>query len=621
MSKPEPSMHEPAPAAPPEKVGVEETGLHASSNGFLPTPHIDQRATTQLMVFVRTLWRSPGRQTLSWLTFGIIAVICATAAGQVRLNVWYRPFYDAIEQRDVPTFWHELVVFLVIAAVLLALNVAQTWLNQMIKVKSREWLTRDLVAQWLRPKRAFLLGNSGPMGVNPDQRIHEDARHLTELSADLGIGFFQASLLLVSFIGVLWFLSQSVVFSWHGSEFTVPGYMVWCAVLYAVVGSYLGYLVGRPLVNLDTERYGREANLRFELVRANENIDGIALYSGESNERQRVATELKHVLLIMRRVVSRLTLLTWVTAGYGWFAIVFPILVAAPGYFSGSLSFGRLMMVVGAFNQVQMSLRWFVDNLGPIADWRATLRRVIGFRQTLLALDHADGELNHIKFSEHPDGLLAFDHLHITGASGAESALAEPHVEMRQGERVLIVGQRGASKSTLFRALAGLWPWGSGEVQLPPRQNVWFLPQRPYVQPGLLRDALLYPSPPSDCKTSDLAEALERVGLDHLVPHLDDNARWDKELGIDEQKRLALARVLLHRPPWVFIDESIDMLDTDYRDVLFSVFQKELNATGVLSFSQHETTGGFYDRILHLTAPDDTSNDEDVSAPVAAPLA
>ncbi len=574
--------------------------LDPSLMGTTPPLEIDQGLWPQLKMFGQTLWTSPGKKTLNFLTVGIIVVICATAAAQIRLNVWYRPFYDAIEQRNLAAFWEQLVVFAVIASVLLGLNVAQTWLTQTIKVKTREWMTKDLVAQWLKPRRAFLLHDAGPIGVNPDQRIHEDTRRLTELSAELGIGCFQAALLLLSFIGVLWSLSQEVVFSVDGHQFLIPGYMVWAALLYATVGSWLGFYVGRPLIELDTERYSREANLRFELVRANEHIDGIALYGGEANEQKRINFELKRVLIMMRRVVSKLTQLTWVTAGYGWFAIVFPILVAAPGYFSGNLSFGRLMMVVGAFSQVQMSLRWFVDNFGAIADWRATMRRVMGFRQALIALDKMEGASSRIEFVEHPEGDLAFENLCITSASGESTKLDRAKVEVTAGERVLVIGMQGSSKSTLFRAIAGLWPWGSGRIALPPRQNLWFLPQRPYVQPGLLRDSLLYPSAPSSVDDALLIAAFERTGLEHLVPLLDHVARWDKELGIDEQKRVALARVLLHKPQWVFIDEAIDMLDKDYRQIMFSLFATELKETGVVSFSRHESNGGFYSRILRL---------------------
>ncbi len=280
------------------------------------------------------------------------------------------------------------MVFGVIAGSLLILNVTQAWLREMSKLKLREGLTRDLFDQWLVPRRAFRLAGAGEIGVNPDQRIHEDARHLVDLSTDLGIGLLQATLLLGSFITVLWAASDGVTFTIAGAKFALPGYMVWLALIYAGIASFGSWRVGRPLIALNAERYAREADLRFGLVRVNERTEAIALYGGETDEKDYLNREFNQVLLMMRRLVSAITRLTWVTAGYGWFAIVAPFIVAAPGYFAGDMSLGGLMMAAGAFNQVQQALRWFVDNFSLIADWRATLLRVASFR---LALDR-DGQ-------------------------------------------------------------------------------------------------------------------------------------------------------------------------------------------------------------------------------------
>src|ERR1700726_1859671 len=284
-----------------------------------------------------------------------------------------------------------------IAAGLLVLNVVQAWLNQMTKVKLREWLVCDLFDEWLKPRRAFHLVNAGEMGTNPDQRIHEDARHLPELTTDLGIGLLQSSLLLASFIGVLWILSQNVTFHVSGRSFGIPGYMVWCALLYAGTAAWLSWRVGRPLIELNSERYSREADLRFALVRLNEHSDSVTLFGGEQDEKQRLTVELNHVLGVMRRIVSASMRLAWITAGYGWFTIIAPILVAAPGYFGGNISFGALMMVVGAFVQVQQALRWFIDNFSTIADWRATLLRIASFRLALVEMDKLGSETGRIE--------------------------------------------------------------------------------------------------------------------------------------------------------------------------------------------------------------------------------
>src|ERR1700730_6857425 len=334
------------------------------------------RLAPQMLIMFRAFWASPQRSKILLLGVALVAVIGVTAFGQVRLNAWNRPFYDALARKDLGDFLDQIMVFGVIAGGLLVLNVAQAWLNQMTKLRLREGLVLDLFNEWLKPRRAFHLVNAGEMGSNPDQRIHEDARHLTELSTDLGIGLLQSSLLLGSFIGVLWILSQNVKFEVNGRSFMIPGYMVWCALIYAGTASWLSWRVGRPLIDLNSERYSREADLRFALVRLNEHSDSVTLFGGEQDEKQRLTVELNHVLGVMRRIVSASTRLTWVTAGYGWFTIIAPILVAAPGYFGGDISFGALMMVVGAFIQVQQALRWVIDNFSTIADWRATLLRI-----------------------------------------------------------------------------------------------------------------------------------------------------------------------------------------------------------------------------------------------------
>jgi vitamin B12/bleomycin/antimicrobial peptide transport system ATP-binding/permease protein len=338
----------------------------------------------QLREFLVPLWLSPGRRSLALLLIGTVFVICATAAAQVGLNAWNRPFYETIAERNFPAFLYQLLVFAAIAGCLLVLNVAQAWLREMIKLKSREWLTRDLFGEWLKPGRFVRLARAGEVGVNPDQRIHEDARRLSELSADLGVGLLQASLLLLSFLGVLWSISGALDIWICGISLTIPGYMVWCALLYAASGTWLTWRVGRPLVGMNSQRYQRESEFRFALFQANQKMDDIASVHDEEGEKLRLGQDLEKVLVMVREIVDATTKLTRITAGYGWISIVAPIVIASPAYFSGRLSFGELMVVVGGFYQVNQSLRWFVDNFALLAEWRAALSRVIKFREVLL---------------------------------------------------------------------------------------------------------------------------------------------------------------------------------------------------------------------------------------------
>src|SRR5580698_8898275 len=322
----------------------------------------------ELMMLMRAILASPVGRTLVLLAIVVVLVIVATAYGQIRLNRWNKPFFDALSRRDLREFLYQLGVFFLIAICLLILNVTQRWFNETMELKLREGLVYSLVEDWMKPRRAFWLANAGAIGVNPDQRMHEDARHLTELSADLGIGLLQASILFATFTGVLWGLSSGFSFRIGERDYAVPGFMLWAAVIYASAGSLMSYWVGRGLIGRNAERYAREADLRFSLVRVNEHVDAISLSQGEADEKRRIELNLKSVLAATRRLVWGHTNLTWVTAGFGWITIVAPILVAAPLYFMGKISFGGLMMAAGAFTQAQSSLRWFIDNFSAIAD-------------------------------------------------------------------------------------------------------------------------------------------------------------------------------------------------------------------------------------------------------------
>ena len=553
----------------------------------------------QLAMMSRGLWASPTRNTVALLAGALFIVVAATAYGQIRLNSWNQPFYDALARRDFPRFLVQLGVFAIIAGALLALNVAQRWLGEMLKLKLRQGLVHDLVQNWLVPVRAFRLANAGDIGVNPDQRMHEDARHLTELSADLGIGLLQASILLITFINILWGISSGFVFHVAGRTFAIPGYMVWAAVLYAASASLVSIWVGRSLIERNAERYAREAELRFSLVRANEHIDAIALAGGEAEEVRRIELDLAGVLLAMRRLITGLMNLTWVTAGYGWFTLVAPILAAAPLYFAGTLSFGGLMMASGAFVQVQSSLRWFVDNASTLADWRATLLRVASFRRALLGADVPDHVESQITLLKGEPGRIVMDHLEIASPGGC-SKLEEAYVEIKGGERVLIVGQAGTGTTHLFRALAGLWSWGAGRIELPIDETMLCIPRTAYLPPGTLREILAYPSPVANFAAEAFPHALERLGLDRLVPMLDESQRWDHILSDWEQQSVAFARALIHAPPWLLIDQVLDSLDDDTRRRVSEVIVKDLAGSGVIHIGRSPPHSDLFGRVLQL---------------------
>ncbi len=554
----------------------------------------------QIGLIVHSILRSPVGKKVMLLMAAIILVVAATAYGQIRLNGWNKPFYDALSRRDLRDFLFQLGVFFLIAGFLLAFNVAQRWLVETLELRLREGLVRSLLKDWMLPHRAFWLANAGPMGVNPDQRIHEDARKLCELSADLGVGLLQAAILFFTFAGVLWVLSTDFVFHVGDRDYTVPGFMVWAAIAYASAGSLLSYWVGRGLIARNAERYAREADLRFSLVRVNEHVDDISLAAGEGDEKRRIELHLRNVLNATRRIVIGHANLTWVTAGFGWVTIVAPILVAAPLYFNGKVSFGGLMMAAGAFSQAQSSLRWFIDNFSAIADWRATLLRVASFRHAVSVTHEPRGFESRIVYAEGEPGKISIDDLEIVSAANADM-LKETSVMVQSGERVLILGAPGTGKTQLFRALAGLWPWGSGRITRPKGEQIFYLPRGiPYMPRGSLREVLAYPLKAESFGESAFARALYRLGLERLAPLFDSTRRWDRELSQDEQLRLAIARILLQDPPWVLIDGTFGLLEDDVLEQVIDVFADELQHTGIIHIGGPAQAHPLFTRTLHL---------------------
>ncbi len=592
------------------------------------TTAAQERLVSQLDMMARALWASPPRNVIVALTAAATAIVVVTAYGQVRLNRWNKPFYDALSRRNLHEFAVQLVVFAIIASSLLLLNVAQRWLGEMLKLKLREGLVHDLVEGWMQPRRAFQLESAGPIGVNPDQRMHADTRHLTELSGELALGLVQASALLVSFVGVLWSISSGFVLKIGTVSLALPGYMVWAAFLYALSASLLTYWTGRRLIPDNAARYAREADLRYTLVRVNEHVDAITLADGEADEARRIGVDLAAVLAATRRLVTGLTRLTWVTAGYGWVTLIVPILVATPLYFAGDLSFGGLMMAAAAFTQLQSSLRWFVDNFSTIADWRATLLRVAMFRRAVVRTEvlHRTESRIQLGLSEPERNgeaaqALVIDHLQIASPSGCTRLQGE-RLEIEPGERVLVIGELGVGKTLLFRALAGLWPWGTGRIVLPRGQGLYCIPRTPYLPPGTLKEALAYPSAVDRFKGQGYSDALHRLGLARLVPMLDEARRWDHVLNEDEQQAVVFARLMLHSPRWILVDEALDSIDVDTRERIVNMFTRELAHSGLIYIGRADPKGGFFSRVLHVVNDPTTRRlaRHRAAQPSAAPL-
>ena len=562
----------------------------------------------RLKVMFSAFWHSRVRAPVLILSTALIGIILATAYATVILNQWNAPFYDAISRRDLPGFFHQLKIFALIAGMLLLLNVVQAWLNQMTALYMREGLTRDLVDQWLQRKRALRLASSGLIGVNPDQRLHEDARNLAESTTGLVIGLVQSTILLVSFIGVLWELSSGFVFRFGEYAFSIPGYMVWAAIFYAASASVLSQLVGRKLVKLNADRFSKEAELRFALMHANENIPAITAARGEENERGRINTDISAVLAVIKKLAMANVNLTWVSAGYGWLVVVIPIIVAAPAYFSGGLTFGQLMMSVGAFNQVNTALRWYVSNFGPIAEWRATLMRVTDFRQALTTMGDDVDLKETIAYERSAPGTLTLEDVTIATKMDEEVdqcggfRLHEGSVTIKAGEKVMINGDHNVNRKLLFLAMSELWPCGSGKIGLPPTDDMLFVPQSAYIPGGTLREALAFPAAADTYKNDDVVAALEKAGLHNLVARLDTRARWDKLLDADEQRAIGFARLLLVRPQWMVFDEVLEGMEPEWQSTMMKVLEAMPDATMIYIGHSDAYIEAFHPRVLHLEA-------------------
>lgn len=560
-----------------------------------------ESALRELRTLFGAMIKAPAARRIFLIIAATVFVLVLNVIGEIRMNKWQGSFFRAVEQKKLGDVWHQAGNFVVIMLVLLSFVVTQNWLLERMKIRLREWLTGHLLDSWMAPGRAYRLNMTSAERLNPDQRIQEDVRNFSEMSGDLGMHSLRSLLMLVSFVGVLWGMSNGVTlpFLGMGEDFQIPGYMVWFALFYAALGSWAAASVGRPLIDLNEERYTNEANLRYSLVRVSDNAESISFYHGERDERGIVNKSLQNVLNTLRTLSFANARLTWIACGHGWMVVILPVLVALPGYLQGKLDFGGLMMVVGAFNQVQQSLRWFVENFGRIADWRASLHRVMAFRAAVQTVDDQTSAAGYIKLTQHDKEEIEFDGTSISLLDG-EVVIADATAKVVPGERVLLVGESGSGKSTLFRAAGGLWPWGAGEIKLPPKDEIMFLPQKPYIPLGTLAEALAYPNSAKANERGLMEAALERVNLESFIPMLDEKARWDKLMSLGQQQRLAFARLCVHRPKWVFLDEATSALDDYNQEIVMSLFTDELKESALLSIGHRAGLEEYHTRKLHL---------------------
>ena len=519
----------------------------------------------------------------------------------VRLNTWNADFYNALQNYNWAEFWWQFAIFGMIAVSLIVVAVYQLYLRQILQIRWRAWLTDRFLDDWLGHQTYYRMQLDQTTTDNPDQRISDDIDRFTSISLALSIGLMNSVVTLFSFLFILWTLSGILSIPLGGGRFfNIPGYMVYAAILYAALGTWLTHRIGNPLTRLlyDQQRY--EADFRFSMVRLRENAESVAFYGGESRERGVFQNRFTRIVLNWWDIIRRRKKLTWFTAGYSQAAVVFPFVVAAPRYFSREIQLGGLMQIASAFGQVQDSLSFIISSYVEIAEYRAVVERLGGFRAKVDDVAAARQGKQPIAIERGGAGVTvdALD-LHLPNGQALREDIA---LSAGPQSPLLITGPSGAGKSTLLRAVAGLWPFGSGHVRVG-QGRALFLPQRPYLPLGTLQDAILYPEIAPQPSRAEIEAALRAVGLAYLVPLLDAESNWAQRLSGGEQQRIGFARVLLMRPAIVFLDEATSALDEPAEAQLYRMLREAEWGPTIVSVGHRGTLRRFHEAVIDLGQP------------------
>lgn len=554
--------------------------------------------------FLRNCWRLTREYWYSeekWRARGLAAVIVALNLAYVYIlvliNKWYNRFYNALQNFDREEFFSALGEFSVLAGIFIIVAVYQLYLQQMLQIKWRRWLTKKYLDGWLQNRTYYRLQLVDNNTDNPDQRISEDLRLFTQYTLSLSLGLLKAVVTLVSFITILWQLSGTLTIPLGSTKITISGYMVWVAIIYAIVGTWLTHKIGNPLTKLNFDQQRYEADFRFSLVRLRENSESIAFYGGESREGQSFMQRFGHVLDNFWKIMQRQKQLTWFTSAYGQIAIIFPILVAAPRYFAKEIQLGGLLQTSSAFGKVQDALSFFVDSYTLLAEWRSVVDRLTGFvsnMQKVNELPDAGPEVKQVSAQA----------LTVTGLAvhlpDGRPLLSELNLSLAAGESLLIAGPSGSGKSTLLRVLSGLWPFARGQITVPAGQELLFLPQKSYLPLGSLREVLLYPAPKRPVSDEEICAAMSQCKLDWLKGQLDRVEDWAHVLSLGEQQRIAFVRALIHKPKWLFLDEATSALDEPTERALYTLLQERLRGTSMISVGHRGTLTVYHKKKLTL---------------------
>lgn len=528
------------------------------------------------------------------LLIGAISLTFAAVGLEVLFNDWNGRFYDSLQNKQADVFWREITVFSVLAFGFIAVGVSRAIVSPYLRLRWRRWLTRRYLAHWLDGRGYYRIELQRTVD-NADQRIAEDIRQLGEFTMTLLLGILSAITTLISFLFILWELSGPLSLAPIGLDITIPGYMAWVCLIYAVVGTFFANLVGRRLIPLNFQKQRYEANFRFSLVRVRENAEGIALYRGEEREAETLNTRFADVFANGWQVLFTQAQLALYQVSYNQLAIIFPFVVTAPGFFAGTITLGVMMKTASAFGQVQQALSFFIENYTYVAELRAVMDRLMGLQAASDAKPATAIEVT----PEPGRGDVGAAGLTL-GLPNGQALLSDATFSLPRGRSTLITGVSGSGKSTLFRALAGIWPFGKGEVRVPAGARVLFLPQKPYIPIGTLRDAVKYPDERSTASDAEIVAALEAVKLGHLVGRLDEVAHWTNILSGGEQQRLAVARALVFKPDWLFLDEATASLDEAMETAVYEALKQRLPSMTMVSIGHRPSLRKWHDRQVEL---------------------
>lgn len=557
---------------------------------------------TRFWISARGFWGRKGDR-LAWpFSLGLGVLIVLTVGVQYGINVWNREIFDAIEKRDATTVFYLTGVFFPLAIGSVVLGVAQVFARMGIQRRWRAWLTNSVLTRWLAKGRYYQLNLVGGDHKNPEYRIAEDLRIATDSPVDFLTGVTSALLSAATFIVVLWTIGGALTVTISGSSITIPGFLVIAAMLYAAIASSSILVIGRRFVQVSEDKNQAEADFRYTLTRVRENGESIALLGGEEEERAGLDRNFTGVLRQWARLAGQHMRTTLVSQGSSLVAPVVPLLLCAPKFLDGSMTLGQVMQAASAFTIVQSAFGWLVDNYPRLADWNACARRIASLMMSLDGLERAeqgDG-LGRIKRGETSnETMLELHDLSVTLDDGT-AVVGETEVAIEPGERLLVAGESGTGKSTLVRAIAGLWPWGGGSVNFHPDRRLFMLPQRPYVPSGSLRRAVAYPGAEDDWTLEEISEVLHKVGLDHLKEKIEEEGPWDQTLSGGEKQRLAFARLLLHSPDIVVLDEATSALDEKSQDKMMKMVTDELPKATIVSVAHRVELEAFHSRKIVL---------------------